>query len=257
MVSLQPAGCRTELARVKDPAPLHVVPFDDGYLSFNWINGVAQLHHYGPDGTEVAAHKIKAWVGMTGLAVGPDAVYTFANYGAEHKAWLLVLDRNTLAERKRVPIDLIKSEDGPTDVALIGDNLYFPANRHNDVTKDSFIGVINVHTFKTRSIDLGTTSPYFFRAIGTTLYFGHGAMDGGQSTLSVVDTTTETVQRHDLGVTIDTMDAHGTTLAVGSYTDNDNIATLTIYDLPTLTMTGRKDITAPNQDVGLANVITP
>lgn len=257
MVSIQPDGCKTELARVKDPAPLNVVPFDDGYLSFNWINGVAYLHHYGSDGTEVAVHTIKGWVGMTGLAVGPDAVYTFANYGDERKAWLLVLDRNTLDERKRIPIDLIKSEDGPTDVALIGDQLYFPADRYSDTAKDSLIGVVNVHTFTTHSIDLGTTEPYFFRAIGTDLYIGHGSLDGGKTTLSVVDTTTETVQRHDLGVTIDAMDAHGSTLAVGSYTDNENAITLTIYDLPSLTMTGRKDITAPNQDVGLANVIAP
>lgn len=257
LIDLNPITCQTTQSRIEIQNPLNVVPFDDGYLSFNWVNGVAYLHHYAPDGTEVAVHTIKAWAGMTGLAVGPDAVYTFANYGDKHKAWLLVLDRNTLDERKRIPIDLIKSDAGPTDAALIGDNLYFPADRYSDTSQDSLIGVINLRTFTTHSIDLGTPSPYFFRAIGTTLYIGHGSMGGGQTTLSVVDTTTETVQRHDLGVTIDAMDAHGSTLAIGSYTDNEDAITLTIYDLPTLTMTGRKDITAPNQDVGLANVIAP
>lgn len=257
MVSLHPTGCRTNLARVKDAAPLNVVPFDDGYLSFNWINGVAQLHHYGPDGTPVALHTIKDWMGMTGLAVGPDAVYAFANYGDKRKTWLLVLDRATLNERKRIPINLIKAEDGPTEVALIGDNIYFPADRYNDPSKDSLIGVINTRTFQTRSIDLGTTSPYLFRTVGTDLYIGHGSLDGGETTLSVIDTTTNTVTHHDLGISIDTMDAHNSTLAIGSYTDNDNTATLTIYDLPALTMTGRHNINAPNQDVGLANVIAP
>lgn len=257
MVGFHPNGCRADLARVRDPAPLNVVPFDDGYLSFNWINGAAELHHYGPDGTPVAIHTIKGWVGMTGLAVGPNAVYTFANYGDDHKTWLLVLDRTTLNEHKRIPIDLITSETGPTDVALIGENLYFPADRHNDASQDSLIGVINTRTYQTHSIDLGTTSPYFFRTIGTDLYIGHGSLDGGKTTLSVVDTTKNTLTHHDLGIPIDTMDAHNSTLVIGSYTDDDNTATLSIYDLPTLNITSQHTIKAPNQDVGLSNVIAP
>ncbi len=257
LIDFDPATCQATRTRVNIQSPLNVVPFDDGYLSFNWINGVAQLHHYGPDGTPVALHTIKDWMGMTGLAVGPDAVYAFANYGDKRKTWLLVLDRATLNERKRIPINLIKAEDGPTEVALIGDNLYFPADRYNDPSKDSLIGVINTRTFQVRSIDLGTTSPYLFRTVGTDLYIGHGSLDGGGTTLSVIDTTTNTVTHHDLGIPIDTMDAHNSTLAIGSYTDNDNTATLTIYDLPALTMTGRHNINAPNQDVGLANVIAP
>lgn len=182
-------------------------------------------------------------MGLTGLAASDTAVYAIANYGNKKKAYLLVLDPNSLQETKRVPLPQIASVDGPNYSALIGDKLYFPADRRgDDSASDTALGVVDVKTFATSTIDLGVASPYILRAVGTTLYVAHTSMDFAGHELSVLDTISGKITHRDVGYWIAGMDANTTTLAVDGYTDKTKLKDprLSIYQLPDLTpLTGR------------------
>jgi hypothetical protein len=180
--------------------------------------------------------QLHEWVGLTGLAVSDRAVYAIANYGEEKKAYLLVLDRNTLQEAKRIPLPQVASEDGPRASALIGNKLYFPASRTGDATTDTELGVVDLATFATSTIDLAVASPYILRAVGSTLYIAHTSMNIDGHQITALDTATGKLTHRDVGFDIVGMDASDTTLAVVGYADGTlKDSRLALYQLPSLT----------------------
>lgn len=245
LISVNPNGCRIDAAKADITSPLQVVPFDGGFLTFSWINGYGYLTHFDHDGQQVAVNKTEGPISYSGLAVGPDAVYTFGISLKSSELWLSVLDRTTLKETKRIPLPMILDDTGPLAVSLVGDEIFFPLVTNHDHSTTTKLGVINVKTFKTSTIELGSPAPYLFHAVGTTLYIGHGTMQDRYSHISVVDTTTRKVTGYDLDVKVGNIDTNASTIAVSSPMGSDDIPTLSIYNLPDFTLTSRVQLTNP------------
>lgn len=263
LITFEPATCTARPVRIDVQSPLNVTTMDDGALVFNWLNGWAQLHRIDSHGKEAGLFQLNDWVGLTGLTVTDDAVYVIANYGEEKKAYLLVLDRDDLHEVKRVLLPQIVSDDGPSHSALVGSKLYFPADRHgDDSATDTALGVVDVKTFATDTVDLGVASPYIVRAVGTKLYIAHTTLNFEGHELSVLDTTTGRLVHRDVGFLIGAMDANETTVAVAGYSDLDlKDPRLAIYQLPGLARTADAHVQPPDPDRAkdsvLINVFVP
>lgn len=263
-MTFDPETCLATRARQEGINPLNVAPFDDGYLAFGWTNGVAQLRHILPDGRLAAQYRLNDWVGLTALTVTDSAVYAIANYGDRREAILVMLDRITLREMKRVQLPQIRSEDGPRYSALIGDTLYFPADRNGDnAATDSALGTVNLKTFTTGTLDLGIASPYIVRAFDGSLYVAHTSMQATGSQISIVNVSTGKVSHLDVGTRISAMDVNGGGLAVVGYLDPDlRRASLKLYrrsDLALQTDVELKSPAAPGSDEYYypANVFVP